>query len=123
MTQAETDQQHADADAQKLNDANAKILIEIASLKALHPNIDFGALDAAVGGVAADVSPVVPVTPPAAKPLYEYTGTGTPDTTVWTQSPLKSTDGKTLYTFGADVAGGQPTGADPTWVVYTGPTA
>ena len=123
MTQAETDQQHADADAQKLNDANAKILIEIASLKALHPNIDFGALDAAVGGVAADVNPVVPVVPPVAKPLYEFTGTGAVDATVWTVASVKAADGTALYTFNADVAGGQPTGADPTWVVYTGKTA
>ena len=39
--------------------------IEIAALKALHPNVDFTALDAAVTGVAGDVpAPVVPVTPP-----------------------------------------------------------
>ena len=65
MTQAETDQQHADRDAQSLQDSNQRILIEIAALKALHPNVDFTALDAAVTGVAGDVpAPVVPVTPP-----------------------------------------------------------
>lgn len=57
------------------------------------------------------------------KPLYSFTGTGTPDTTVWSPSvDVAAAGGATLYTFNNDTPGGQPTGTSAEWQPYTGAT-
>lgn len=68
-------------------------------------------------------STVSPESKPAGKPLYEYTGVNAPSLTDWAVAPVKTSDGKTLYTFDGDTAGGKPTGASADWQSYTGPTA
>jgi hypothetical protein len=75
QTMSETDQQHADLIASRLNSLDAMlksgftaIQAEIASLRLAHPQIDFSGVDTAVTTLSTDVAATVAI-PPAPTPV------------------------------------------------------
>lgn len=132
-------QAEVDADTQALVQAHADLEAAKGSLQTELNNLqaqvnagnvpDLTAMTAAVQGIEPPVQAIGALKPEAAKPaaaahpLYTFTGDPTTvDAALWIKTAKTTSDGKALYEYAHDAAGGAPTGQSAgVWDPYTGP--